>query len=589
MFLLPSIALGVAFALLLGGKPSRLLSFEFRHGWAVFLALGLQVVLFSGLREFVPEALIEPLHLGTYVLLFAFAFANFRHLVLLPLFIGMALNAIAIVSNDGKMPVNPDAWAATGLDSSAASNVDVGADRLAFLGDIFALPRELPFANVFSIGDLFLGIGTVMLIVIVSTTETSRPALLPSRLIEPLRTKSFRRLASGKFVSHLGDWLTVAALVGWIYAATGSVGQVSALLVIRLAPPVLGGGLAATVVDAFPRERLLVLVEFGRGLLVAGALAGILLDIRAIAFIAIAGSGLLAAVSSATVRALVPSILDREQLPAGNAVLELAQDGAMALGALVAGIALATTTAAVALSLDLVTFVVAAFLYMGVRARPLASTARPGKRALAEGFRYIVGSRLLLIVIVAFATATVATGLTNATLPRLLGSELGLGAGAYGFGVAALAGGLALGGAVTGLAPVGDIGGRWIGVALLLMSSLFVVLALTDHAPTALLLLGMIGFLDGTTDVLFSTIIQRDVDPAYHGRVFGLASALFTMSMMGAVALAPLVNRIGAPEAVIMIAGGCLLAAALLALVGTRHSPTSLHAPPGRIALDPRP
>ncbi len=589
MFLLPSIVLGVAFALLLGGKPSRLLRFEFRHGWAVFVALAAQIVLFSSMREALPQVLLEPLHLATYALLFWFALANFRHIVLLPLFLGMALNAIAIVSNGGQMPVNPEAWAATGLDTSATSNIEVGGDRLAFLGDIFALPRDLPFTNVFSIGDLLLGIGTVLLIVIVSTAETSRPALSSSRLLEPLQTPSFRRLAAGKFVSQLGDWLTVAALVGWIYAATGSVGQVSALLVIRLLPPVLGGGLAAALVDALPRKPLLVMVELGRGLLVAVALVGIVLDVRPIAFVAIAGSGLLSAVSSATVRSLVPSILERRQLPAGNAVLGLAQDGAMALGALAAGIALATTTVAVALSIDLVTFVVAAFLYMGVRVPSLASADRAARGGLVAGFNYIARRRLILVVVGAFAAATMATGLTNATLPRFLGTELGLGAGAYGFGFAALAGGLALGSVVTGLAPVGEIGGRWIGVALLLMATVFGVLALTEHAPTALLLLGLIGFLDGTTDVLFDTIIQREVDPAYYGRVFGLSSAFFTMSMMGAVALAPLANSLGAPHAVIMVAAGCLLVAAVVALVGTRRQLAPVQASPGRIALDTRP
>jgi hypothetical protein len=589
VFLLPSILLGVAFALLLGGKPSRILHIEFRHGWAVFLALGLQFVLFTGARELVPDALLEPLHFGTYILLFWFAFANFRNLLLLPLFLGMALNAIAILSNGGRMPVNQEAWAATGLDTGPHSNIAVGADRLAFLGDIFALPRELPMVNVFSIGDLLLGIGTVLLIVTVSTAETSRPSLSLGRLLEPLRAASFRRLASGKLVSQLGDWITVAALVGWIYETTGSVSQVAALLVIRLAPPVLGGGLAAAVVDRFPRQRLLVLVEIGRGLLVLAALASILLHVPAVAFLAIAGSGLLAAVSSATIRALVPSILERRQLAPGNAVLSLAGDGAMALGALAAGIALTTTTAAVALSFDLVTFVVAAFLYTGVRAEPVAAAARAGRRRFAEGFRYIMRSRLLLVVIGAFATATVATGLTNATLPRFLGTELGLGPGAYGFGVAALAGGLALGAAVTGLAPVGEMSGRWIGVALLMMASLFGVLALTDHAPTALLVLGMIGFLDGTTDVLFDTIVQREVDPAYYGRVFGLGSALFTTTMMGAVALAPVANGLGAPHSVIFVAAGGLLAASVVALLGTRRPSASLPATPGRIALDTRP
>ena len=227
MFLLPSILLGIAFALLLGGKPSRVLRLEVRHGWAVFVSLGLQVVLFSGLRESIPETLLEPLHLLTYILLFWFALANFRTLVLLPLFLGMALNAIAIVANGGRMPVNPEAWAATGLGDSAHSNVAVGADRLAFLGDIFALPNELPLTNVFSIGDLLLGIGTIILIVMVSTTESSRRTLSPGRLLEPLRVPSFRHLAGGKLVSQLGDWITVAALVGWIWEETGSVSQVA--------------------------------------------------------------------------------------------------------------------------------------------------------------------------------------------------------------------------------------------------------------------------------------------------------------------------------------------------------------------------
>ncbi len=547
-------------------------------------------MLFSGARDLIPEPLLEPLHLGTYVLLFWFAFANFRNLILLPLFLGMALNAIAILSNGGRMPVNQEAWESTGLDGAAHSNVAVGADRLAFLGDIFALPRELPLANVFSIGDLLLGIGTVMLIVTVSTTETSRPALSPSRLLDPLRTPSFRRLASGKLLSQLGDWLTVAALVGWIYETTGSVSQVAALLVIRLAPPVLGSGLAAAVVDRFPRQRLLVLVEVGRGLLVAAALAAIVFDVPLVAFAAIAGSGLLSAVSSATVRALVPSILERQQFAAGNAVLGFAQDGAMALGALAAGIALTTTTAAVALSLR----------PRHLRLRRPALLGRAGQSAgvrRARPRRWLPPGPPLHPPPPAPdrrdrrlrhghardrpderdpAAASSARSSASGRAPTASASRRSPAASRSAS-------------AVTGLAPVGEMSGRWIGVALLMMASLFGVLALTDHAPTALVLLGMIGFLDGTTDVLFDTIVQREVDPAYYGRVFGLGSALFTTTMMGAVALAPVANGFGAPHSVIFVAAGGLLVAAIVALVGTRRPSASIPAAPGRIALDTRP
>jgi hypothetical protein len=567
MFLLPSILLGVLFALILGGRLSRLLEVEFRQGWAVFASLGLQIPLFLHIA---PPALATPLHLGSYALLFVFAFANARNLALLPLSLGMALNSLAIVANGGRMPVMPGAWRAAGLESGADSNVRFGGEHLTFLGDVFALPAGFPLTNVFSVGDILIGIGMVGLIVAIATGDGSERALVAGRLVRPLRVAAFRRLAAGKLISHLGDWLTIAALVGWVYDETGSTAHVAGLMLVRLVPPVVGGGVAAAVVDRLPKGYLLVWMELVRGAVVAAALVGVVANVRALAFAAVAVSGVLAAVSAATLRAIVPSVLADEQLPAGNAGLGLAQDAAMALGALLAGIALAASEAVVALSLDLVTFAVAASLFWGARATAAIRAEDAARRSLGAGIRYLLSRRLLLVVVGSFGAATVATGLTNATLPRFLDVELGLGPGAYGFGLAALAGGLAAGEAVVGFARVGATGGRWIGVALLFMCGLFATLAYTTHAPTALLLLAFIGFLDGTTDVLFETIVQREAHPAYYGRVFGLASAFFTTTMMGAVAAAPLVNRLATPQTVIIVAATGLLVASVVALAGTR-------------------
>lgn len=567
MFLLPSILLGVLFALILGGRLSRLLDIEFRFSWTVFASLGVQALLFFSIAS---EPLQTPLHLASYALLFVFAFANARNLSLLPLSLGMALNSAAIMANGGQMPVSPRAWEAAGLDAGSSSNVQHGGEHLTILGDIFALPEGFPLTNVFSIGDILIGIGMVALIVAVATGDGNERALQVSRLMAPLHNVSFRRLAAGKLVSHLGDWLTIAALIGWVYEETQSTAHVAGLMLVRLVPPIIGGGVAAAVVDRLPKQRLLVWIEITRGAVVAGALVGVLAGIRPLAFAAVAVSGVLAAVAAATIRSLVPSLLEDNELAAGNAGLGLAQDAAMAVGALMAGIALAASETAVALAVDLGTFVVAASLYWGIKARPVPLDRNPVTTVLVSGFRYLFSRRLLLVVVGAFSAATIATGLTNATLPRFLDGELGMGPGAYGFGLAALAGGLAAGEAVVGFARIGETGGRWIGVALLFMCGLFATLAYTEDAPTALLLLALIGFVDGTTDVLFETIVQREAEPQFYGRVFGLASAFFTTTMMGAVAAAPLVNRIASPQAVILVASFGLLIAAAFALLGTR-------------------
>jgi len=114
------------------------------------------------------------------------------------------------------------------------------------------------------------------------------------------------------------------------------------------------------------------------------------------------------------------------------------------------------------------------------------------------------------------------------------------------------------------------------------MGGFFVALGLGTHLPTALLVIAAIGFVDGTTDVLFETFIQQEADPRYYGAVFGLASAFMTTTMVGAIAVAPVFADIVKPHGVILGASAFLVIAGSVALVGmttTRAAPASVHAP----------
>lgn len=574
MFLLPSLLLGLIFAVLLGGNPARLADVRFRISWTVPLALVVQVGLFSPLGEGVPTALASSVHLASYALLLAFAAANYRIRAFAPVLLGLLLNAIAVAANGGRMPVWPEAAEAAGLDPVLHSNVSENADRLSFLGDVFSMPRAVPLANVFSVGDLLIGFGMAVFLVVASMEDDGERILSLPRLLQPLRMPAYRRLAAGRLVSMVGDWFTMGALVGWIYTDTRSTGAVAGLLLVRLAPPILGGGVAAVVVDRLPKERLLVAVEVARAGAVAGALVSVLTHQQVGIFVAVAISGGLAALPTAAIPALLPSMLPAEQLPAANAELGLSADAARALGALGAGTTLALIGAPAALLADIATFAVAAALYWSLSVSGVRLTTRPRQDSPLAGLRYLLRHRRLLVLVFSFASATVATGLANATLPRYL-EDVGLGPGGYGFGIAALGVGLALGGLLVGLTRVGPSAGRWIGAALVVMSGLFAALALVEHAPTALLLLAAIGFVDGTTDILFDTVVQREADPDFYGSVFGFASAFFTTTMVAAIALAPVANDLLASNAVILGASIFLVLAGLIALVGMR-SPSVL-------------
>jgi predicted MFS family arabinose efflux permease len=217
-----------------------------------------------------------------------------------------------------------------------------------------------------------------------------------------------------------------------------------------------------------------------------------------------------------------------------------------------------------ALLVDLGTFAVAALVYARLpwEANTCVETSERGR----SGLRYVFSQRALAIVVGAFATATFATGLANATIPRFLDEGAGFGAHAYGFGVAAIGGGLVLGQVFVSFAPVGAANTRWIGLALLAMAGLLGLLGITEHGPSALLLLGAIGFLDGTSDVMFETIVQREARPAYLGAVFGIASALMLTTTMVSFAIAPVLNSLFPSGQVLLVGGVALAAAAAVAL-----------------------
>ncbi len=159
MFILYSVVIGLVVGLLLGGRPSALGSIQFRFGWLIGLGFAVQILLFSTpLTDRVGD-LGAPLYVLSTGLVFAGLVANVRITGLPIVAIGAACNLAAIVANGGYMPASPAALAAAGMGPVGGySNSTVVADpRLAFLTDQYALPTWLPFANVYSIGDVLIG------------------------------------------------------------------------------------------------------------------------------------------------------------------------------------------------------------------------------------------------------------------------------------------------------------------------------------------------------------------------------------------------------------------------------------------------
>lgn len=161
-----ALLVGILVVPLRGGDLRRLGDLHVRLAWCAGVALAAQMVLFGVVDERVPTGWAAALHLLTYVPAVAFVVANRRWPGIAVAAFGAALNIAAIVANEGVMPASAWARDVAGIEGDAdVTNAAVLEDpRLLPLGDVLAVPGPWPIGAAFSIGDVLLVAGGVVLV-----------------------------------------------------------------------------------------------------------------------------------------------------------------------------------------------------------------------------------------------------------------------------------------------------------------------------------------------------------------------------------------------------------------------------------------
>jgi len=175
VFILYAVAIGLVLGLVLGGRPAGLADLQIRWPWLMVAGLLAQVALFSAPVTDRIGALGPPIYVASTAIVLAAILINRRIPGMLVVAAGAACNLSAIVANGGYMPADPAIMAALGRgDPATYSNSAILPDPiLRPLTDIFVLPHWLPFTNVFSLGDVLIGIGVATVIVVAMRRSSS--------------------------------------------------------------------------------------------------------------------------------------------------------------------------------------------------------------------------------------------------------------------------------------------------------------------------------------------------------------------------------------------------------------------------------
>ena len=163
--MLLAIPLGIALGLVLRGRMASLATLRFRWAWLALAGLLVQVVLFTEAGDALAGSASPAIYVGSTAAVFVAVVRNLRLTGMPIVALGALSNLAAIVGNGGAMPADPAALATAGLPAMDHMNSVVLADpALRPLTDIFALPEGMPFANVYSVGDVLIAVGIVVVI-----------------------------------------------------------------------------------------------------------------------------------------------------------------------------------------------------------------------------------------------------------------------------------------------------------------------------------------------------------------------------------------------------------------------------------------
>lgn len=163
MILIVLAALCLATVPLSGGSLARLGELPLRRPWAAPLALAVQVLIVT-IAPGGNHAVHALAHIGTYLLLGLFLWANRRIAGAPAIALGTLCNTLAIVVNGGVMPAARAAQRMAGLTQGAGfhNSAAVAHPHLLWLGDVIPVPGPLP--NVLSVGDCIIFAGMLVLL-----------------------------------------------------------------------------------------------------------------------------------------------------------------------------------------------------------------------------------------------------------------------------------------------------------------------------------------------------------------------------------------------------------------------------------------
>lgn len=398
--------------------------------------------------------------------------------------------------------------------------------------------------------------------------------------------RPFHLLLAALATSSCGDWLYNVALLAFVYERTHSGTWVALTTSARVLPIVVLGPLGGVMADRIDRRKLMIASDLLRAVLMVAlamvASAGLPIFL---APLLAAAATVAATVQPPSVAASTARLVPQSELQRANALRSAIGQGAIVAGPALGALVLVTTSPAIAILLNGLTFIASAASIRAIPAGP--AFAPPEVRAgrapsvladIATGARALRGAPAALRLLCADVLCSTVYGMLTVTFV-LLSRKVGAGSGGYGLLLGAYGIGGLIGAIVTGRLSSPS---RWrptLIVALLLVAATLVALGSVANLLAALVAALLVGGGMVVGEVLSDTALPRMLDDEVLARAYGLAfPASLGGIVAGALTAGPLVSVLGvggtftAAGVTVLVACGLLTRRPLVAAASPLHA-----------------
>jgi MFS family permease len=346
--------------------------------------------------------------------------------------------------------------------------------------------------------------------------------------ITPLRaSREFRLLFIGQLISMMGSQLTVVAIPYQVYRMTHSTLQVGAISLAQLFPFIAGALIAGPLGDSLDRRFIMLWTAIAMGLTSAALAFNASVhhpSLLALYLISAAASGF-SGFSNTARMASVPGLVERHQISAAAAMMQVTFQVGTVVGPAISGLLLGIGLPLV-YGIDAATFAVTVIVtFMMIPIPPAGEQALNPWESAKEGMRYLRSRQALQGVYIVDVNAMV-FGMPRALFPAMAGSVFGGGTITLGFLYAAPGVGALIGAVTTGWVTHLKRQGRAVIVAVIVWGGAIAVFGLVHALWIAMIMLGIAGWADVISAVLRNTIIQTSIPDRFRSRMSSIQMAV---------------------------------------------------------------